>query len=116
LDISFPLKPARINASPSQRIRQYVELKATPLKASDATIGLPSPLKVLAMMPMHTPKMARWVYVSLRLNVVVIVPDLAYADVKEEKPIVEAAWLPAGLLCIKGRPYSGEVRKVVATT
>jgi hypothetical protein len=57
--MSFPLKPARMNASPSHRIRQYVELKATPLNASEATIGLPSPLKVLAMMAMQTPNMAR---------------------------------------------------------
>jgi hypothetical protein len=89
--MSFPLKPARINASPSQRIRQYVELKATPLKASDATMGLPSPLKVFAMTAMQMPNMARWVYVSLRLNVEAIISDLAYVNVKEGEPIVEAA-------------------------
>jgi hypothetical protein len=46
--ISFPFKPAFMNVGPSQRIMAYVAANATPLKASEAMRGSPSPWKVLA--------------------------------------------------------------------
>lgn len=40
---SRPFKPAFMKASPSHRMRAYVRAKASPLNASDATRGAPSP-------------------------------------------------------------------------
>ena len=61
-----------MNDGPDHRTNAYVEEKARPEKARDATNGAPSPWKVLARMAPQVPNSARRLQVSCRDRVAAI--------------------------------------------
>jgi hypothetical protein len=75
--MSTPFSPALMNVGPSHLIIEYVALKATPLRASDATSGAPSPWKVFARIATHATVNERRLYVSALVRAEVVVVMIA---------------------------------------
>jgi hypothetical protein len=87
--MSRTLSPTCINTFPSHRIKQKLNENASPLKASEAMSGSPSPWKVFASMPIQAVERAKSQSVSevVRLVlvavivVVVVVGAVVFVDV-----------------------------------